>query len=364
MKVLQVGLSNNPGGVEAFAMNYFRELQKKDVIFDFVCMYGKIAYEDEIQALGGQIFNVPNVKTNYFGYKKEFLKILENENYDAVHVNMLSAANMVPLRLAHRAGVKKVIAHSHNASAPGIVRNVMHMVNRGKISRYANVKAACGKKAAEFMFGERSVQNGDVHLMQNAVDIQRYLFFEEKRRKIRELLGWENKFVVGHVGRFEAQKNHAAVIEIFREVLKTEPDAKLCLVGDGEFKSSVEEKVRECGLTDSVYFAGVRTDVENYLSAMDVFLMPSLFEGLPFALVEAQANGLPCVVSDTISREAFLTEKICVLSLQQAYHDWAECIVQYQGYQRQDNTEVSDRLERAHFDIKVEAGRLKSLYQE
>ena len=136
MKILQVGLGNNPGGMEAFVMNYFRELARQGVSFDFVSMYGTIAYEKEILELGGRVFYVPNIKKDYFGYIKAFRKLLSREKYDVVHVNMLSAANIVPLRLAKQAGVRKVIAHSHNASAPGIVRKLMDGMNRPRIQEH------------------------------------------------------------------------------------------------------------------------------------------------------------------------------------------------------------------------------------
>lgn len=364
MKVLQVGLGNNPGGVETFALNYNRELAKKGVVFHYVSMYGAIAYEDEIRQLGGKIFIVPNVKKNYFGYVKAFKKILAEGNYDVVHVNMLSASNIVPLRLAKAAGVKKVIAHSHNGSTPGLIRKVMHRMNQPKIFGYANVLLACGNEAAKFMFGEKYCDKNEVSVVANAIDVEKHLFSEGERDALRGVLGWEDSLVIGHVGRFGVQKNHAAIVEIFREVVKLEPKARLCLVGDGELRLEIEQKLKEYGIYEKVHFAGVQREVWRYLSAMDVFLFPSLFEGLPFVLVEAQANGLPCVVSDTVSEEAFLTDEVTTLSLQQCYADWAEKIIDYSKHIRPDIDETRDVLKRAHFDIDVEAERLLRLYQE
>lgn len=144
-------MGNNPGGVESFVMNYYRELVYQDVQFDFLCMYGKIAYEEEIKSLGGQVFSVPNVKKDYFGYVREVRAILATGNYDAVHINMLSAANIVPLRLAHEAGVKRILAHSHNSSAPGLLRKAMDRWNRPKIHRYADTLLACSEKAGAWL---------------------------------------------------------------------------------------------------------------------------------------------------------------------------------------------------------------------
>ena len=165
MKILQVGLGNNPGGVEAFVMNYFRELSKNGVSFDFVSMYGIIAYEKEILSLGGRVFYVPNVKKDYFGYVRKFTALLEKEKYDVVHVNMLSAANILPLQLAKKAGVKKVIAHSHNASAPGMLRKMMDKLNRPKLNRYADRKLACSEVAGRWLFGEMAYNRGPIALL-------------------------------------------------------------------------------------------------------------------------------------------------------------------------------------------------------
>lgn len=365
MKILQVGLGNNPGGMEAFVMNYFRELSRQGISFDFLCMYEKIAYEDEIKSLGGRVFYVPNVKKDYMGYVKQLRQLLASEKYDVVHVNMLSAANIVPLRLAHEAGVKKIFAHSHNASAPGLLRKAMDRWNRKKIGSYATGKLACGEEAGRWLFGDPAFEKGEVKLVSNAIDVDKYVFSSEKRDKIRRELGLERKFVIGHVGRFDLQKNHEGLIRIFGEVVKLDPQAVLCLVGDGGLKGAAEEKVRAAGLEENVVFAGIRQDVDALFSAFDVFVLPSLFEGLPFTLLEAQANGLPCVVSDTITREAAVLEEQ-VESLPLDGHDslWAETILKHKNEKRKDEGVIREKLADAHFDIKKEAGRLLALYEE
>ena len=242
MRVLQVGLGNIGGGLEAFVMNYYRELSKMDVQFDFVCMYGKIAYEKEIKTLGGRIFYVPNVKKNYLGYVKRFKQILKKGNYDVVHVNMLSAANIVPLRLASKAGVRKVIAHSHNSSCPGMVRKFMHWCNRARIKRYATDFFACSEVAGRWLFGNEDYDAGKVVIVHNAISMERYLFSEDHRAIVRSAFGWGNRFVVGHVGRFDPQKNHEGLLDIFKEILKKRPDAVLALVGSrgGQYENILE----------------------------------------------------------------------------------------------------------------------------
>ena len=189
MKILQVGLGNNPGGMEAFVMNYFRELAKQGISFDFVSMYGTIAHEQEILKLGGRVFYVPNVKKDYFGYVKAFRELLQREKYDIVHVNMLSAANIVPLRLAKQAGVGKVIAHSHNASAPGLVRKLMDKWNRPGLNRYADMKLACSETAGRWLFGDSVFERGEVTVVSNAIDTRKYSFSLENREAVRRQHG-------------------------------------------------------------------------------------------------------------------------------------------------------------------------------
>lgn len=366
MKILQVGLGNNPGGMEAFVMNYFRELAKQGISFDFVSMYGTIAHEEEILKLGGRVFYVPNVKKDYFGYVKAFREFLARERYDVVHVNMLSAANIVPLRLAKEAGVGKVIAHSHNASAPGLVRKLMDGMNRPKLNRYVNQKLACSEKAGRWLFGDKAYEAGEVTLVANAIQTDKYGFSEENRQEIRRQLGIpEDGLLVGHVGRFQVQKNHEAIIHIFHEVQKKASDARLCLIGDGELKEQIQEQARKAGILDKIIFTGVCPDVERYLSAMDVFLFPSLFEGLPFTLLEAQANGLPCVISDEITREAVISgENVRMVSLAESPVKWADAVFAMNKVGRVQREAAAGRLAAAGFDIHEEAQKLLQLYEK
>ena len=354
MKILQVGLGNNPGGMEAFVMNYFRELAKQGITFDFVCMYHKIAYEEEIRQLGGRVFYVPNVKKDYFGYVKAFLELLQREQYDIIHVNMLSAANIVPLRLAKKVGGGKVT-----------LRKILDRLNRPKLNRYADQKFACSETAGRWLFGSSVYESGNVTLVSNAIDTKKYSFSLENREEMRNILGIGNGILVGHVGRFQIQKNHEAIARIFYQVQKKQPEARLCLIGDGELKEQIHEKFQEYGILDKVIFAGVCPDVERYLSAMDVFLFPSLFEGLPFTLLEAQANGLPCVVSDRITEEAVITEKIISrLSLEQSDEEWASAVIVAAKKGREDKEAAVRAIGMAHFDIHQEAGRLLELYEK
>lgn len=364
MRVLQIGLGNNPGGVEAFVMNYYQELVSYKIQFDFACMYDHIAHEGKIKALGGKVYYVPNVKRNPRGYYGALYEILQREDYDVVHVNMLSAANIVPLRVARKVGVPKIIAHSHNASAPGILRRIMHSWNKPFVERYATHYFACGEKAAQWLFSRKTRESGRVTLIANAIDVDKYRYSKEERGKIRKQLGLEGKLVIGHVGRFEEQKNHKKMLKIMGKLYEKRQDIVLLCIGEGVKKKEMEQIAEKNGLTKAICFPGKQENIGPYLSAMDVFLMPSLFEGLPFTLLEAQANGLSCVVSDTITEEAYVRpQAICALSLQAEESSWSEAVLQMAAQGRCSYVEAEEALTRHGFNIKSEARRLRDLYQ-
>lgn len=365
MKVLQIGMGNVSGGLEAFVMNYYRILVHMDVQFDFVCMYDKIAYEEEIRKLGGKIYYIPNVKKNYRGYIKELKNILKETKYDAVHVNMLSAANIVPLRVAYTMKIPKIIAHSHSSSCPGLIRKMMDWWNRPKIAKYATDRIACGEMAGRWLFGDKVFQNGQVKVINNAIQAERFSFSEEERTSLRKKLGWENKTVIGHVGRFDIPKNHDRMIDILQQIVSEKEDVILCLVGPKEgLYTQIKEKTVRKGLEDKVYFAGRQENIRRYLSAMDVFLFPSVFEGVPFALIEAQANGLPCVMSDAVSEETIVfSERVRRLSLEEDNVQWAMTVMRMSCMHREDAASIKKKLSDAHFNIETEAKYLKDLYQ-
>ena len=344
MKILQIGMGNIAGGLESFVMNYYRVLVHMDVQFDFVCMYDKIAYEDEIKKLGGKIYYIPNVKKNYQGYVKQLKRILRETKYDVVHVNMLSAANIVPLRIAGKMNIPKVIAHSHSSSCPGFIRKIMDWWNRPKIARYATERVACGEMAGRWLFGDKAYQSGQVILVNNAIQAEKFCFQAEERDVLRKKMGWENKIVIGHVGRFDIPKNHDRMVDIMKCVVTKNKDVVLCLIGPKEgLYEQIREKVQKADLEKHVYFAGKQENVSRYLSAMDVFLFPSLFEGVPFALIEEQANGLPCVMSDAVSEEAVIfPESVKRLSLQKDDQTWADTIIQMGNLKRKPQDVICD----------------------
>lgn len=366
MRILQIGLSHNPGGVESFVMNYYRELVKYGVQFDFISMYDSLAYEDEIKSLGGTVFYISNVKRHPIRFRRELLKILKKGKYAAIHVNMLSAANIVPLEIGKKAGVPKVIAHSHNSSTPGLLRNILHRLNKPRILHYATDFFACSKVAGKWLFDEKTMRSDRFHIIHNALHVEKFFYHETIRQKIREELGVENRFVVGHVGRFEEQKNHEFLIDIFNEIAKEREDAVLLLIGDGELKEQITAKVQEYAIENQVQFLGVRKDIPQLWNAMDVFVFPSLFEGLPLVALEAQASGVCSVMADTISKEVKITDAVTFLPLAHNAKEWKEYILELGSVGRTEvqNAIIKEQFQCAGYDIMTAGKQLLEYYKK
>lgn len=366
MKVLQIGLGFNPGGMESFIMTYYRELRKYGVQFDFIAMFPHIAYEDEIQKLGGKIYKTSDARKHPFLFYREMRCILQRENYDVVHVNMLSAANIIPFIAAKHSAVRKIIAHSHNSSTPGLVRNVLHRLNRPLLPFIATDFFACSMKAGKWLYSDKVMNAQRFHIIPNALEMNKFLFDENERKLVRTEFNLNDRLIIGHVGRFEEQKNHEFLIEIFRVIASAREDAVLLLVGEGELQDVIRSKVEYYGLADKVLFLGVRRDVPRLWKAMDIFILPSLFEGLPIVALEAQASGVYSLLADTITREVQLTENVSFLSLEDAPEKWSEEVLSHVDYARSHlvNEKILADFRKAGYDIETAARQLLLYYKE
>lgn len=315
MKILVYGFTYNIGGIETFYMNYYRKLDKKKYQVDFIKVYDKIAFEDEFVANGSKMICMPKFNKNPIKFAKEFKKILKNEKYDVVHVNMLTAANVACLREAKKMGVPVIIAHSHNGSGDQSKLNIfMHKFNKHKIKKYANCLLACSEVAAKWMFDDKSKYK----IMNNAIDINKLSFDGQVRDEVRHELNCEEKFVIGHVGRFNNQKNHMYLIDIFNSYTKVNDNAVLLLVGEGNLEDEVKQKVKSLGISDKVIFLGKRMDTNRIYNAMDCFVLPSFFKGLPVVGIEAQTNGLPCIFSANITADLKLNENVFFVGINES----------------------------------------------
>lgn len=351
VRVLILISSMDVGGAETFIMKVFRTIDRSRMMFDFlVSDHKKCFYDDEIKKLGGKIF--------YGEFKsrhpvKSFLKIYEtvkSQHYRAVFRCSEHPMAFLDLLAAKLGGAKVLVIRSTNTSAGGgILSKMLAVLFRPLLNAIATIKIAPSTEAGEWLFGKQKMASGEVLLMHNGVEIDKFSFKPEIRDTLRKELSLDNKFVVGHVGRFNIQKNHAFLLDIFAAIAERRPDAVLMLVGQGELEHEIRNKVSALGLSERVLFMGVRSDVNRLMMAMDVFVFPSLYEGMPNTVIEAQATGLPCVISDTITKEAAITELVVYKSLHESVETWVEQVLSMNKAQLREETKAL--LVRAGYNI-------------
>lgn len=344
------------GGLETMLMNYYRHIDRSKVQFDFLVHRDFEAdYDKEIQSLGGRIFHVSRLVPWSKSYRTELKKFFrEHPKYKIVHVHQ-DCLSSVALQCAQECGIPIRIAHSHNSNQDKNWKYPIKRYYMKKIPDYATELFACSKLAGDWMFlGEY------FDILYNAIDINEYKYSPVIANKLRQEFHLENCIVVGHVGRFNPQKNHSFLIDIFSECVQRNSNTKLLLVGDGEGRQKIQDKVRDLGIQDKVIFTGIRSDVNELLQAMDVFVFPSLYEGLPVTMVEAQAAGLPCVISDHISKECIVTSGLVTgKSLNESPERWAEYVLQQSRRSRENHIE---EIRTAGYDISTAAKQLESFY--
>lgn len=317
----------NAGGAETFLMKVYRTIDRTKYQFDF-CLNTKerCFYEPEIEKLGGKIYRIPAKSENLQLFKSQLENIITENKYQYVLRITANAAGLLDLKIAKQAGADVCVARSSNSNSEKGIKNVVaHILGKLLYSKYVDVGFAPSKLAAEYTFGKKSVESNKVSIIHNALDINVYEFNPSQRVSIRKEFGLsEGDLLIGNIGRFMSQKNHSFIIQIFEEIHNVEPNAYLVLVGNGELENIIRNQVKNKGLERNVIFTGVRSDIPDILSAMDVMLMPSLYEGMPNTVIEAQATGLPCVISDSITSEANITGLVKYVSLSKSSDFWAD----------------------------------------
>ncbi len=343
----------NAGGAETFLMKVYRALDKTKYQMDFaVAVKDEGYYDKEILANGGKIYRITPKSDGAFKNFNEIKRLVKENGYNYVLRTSQHSLSAMELLAAKKGGAKVRVFRSSNSDtvSQSKKQRLLHKLFSFMPKRYANVKIAPSTEAANFMFGKKSVERGDVFLLKNAVDLEYFKFCRIGRDEIRKQFGVEDDCVlVGHIGRFSTQKNHSYLLEIFKKIHSLNQKTKLMLVGKGELEQKIKAKVSDLGLSDSVIFTGVRSDIPSILSAMDVFLFPSLYEGMPNTVIEAQATGLPCVISDTITGEADITGLVKYLSLHDTVDSWAKetlCVAC-----NDDRLSVKEKFIEMHYDI-------------
>ena len=347
------------GGVESVIMNYYRHLDHSKVQFDFICDEDstRIPY-DEIKKLGGRVFLVPKYQ-NLPKYLKALEKLFKENKYRIVHAN-INTLSVFPLYAAKKAGVPIRISHSHSTSNPKEwKRNLIKNILRPFSKRYATDYFACSELAGRYLFGNKAFDRGEVKIIHNAIDVDKFKFDEAARKKLRQEFGIKDSTVViGHVGRFVQQKNHTFLVDVFKEYHKKNPDSKLLLVGSGPLEDEIKKKVERLDLEDSVLFLGQRDDINKLYSVMDVFCLPSLYEGLPVVGIEAQATGLPTIFSNRISKEVIVSSYAKIVSIQ----DTGFCIEKINKTTRSIKKQRSYATVFEYMDINNEVSTLEKIY--
>ena len=349
------------GGVESVIMNYYRHLDHSKVQIDFICDEDstRIPY-DEIKKLGGRVFLVPKYQ-NLPKYLKALEKLFKENQYRIVHSN-INTLSVFPLYAAKKAGVPIRISHSHSTSNPKEwKRNLIKNILRPFSKRYATDYFACSELAGRYLFGNKAFDHGKVKIIHNAIDIEKFKFDEVTRKKLRKGFGIKDStIVIGHVGRFVQQKNHTFLVDVFNEYYKKNPDSKLLLVGSGPLEDEIKKKVERLGLKDSVLFLGQRDDINKLYSVMDVFCLPSLYEGLPVVGVEAQAAGLLCELSNDMTKEIKVLNTTRLMSLEKTPEEWAKTILE--DYSKLKRYNTTEEITKNNFSIKKEAPKLEDKY--
>lgn len=359
-RILQVVTIMNRGGLETMLMNYYRKLDHSKIQFDFMThRYHRGDYDDEIERLGGRIYRMPRIiPGNYYKYFRQLEEFFElHTEYKVVHAHINENSGFV-LRTARKKGIPCRIAHSHLAALNLDYKLPFRWYGRFHLKKNSNCYFACSMDAGRWLFGLSSLRNGEVTVLNNAVDIEQFRYNENVRNKMRAALDINNELVIGHVGRFNEQKNHHFLIDIFYHLQKIKKDSILLLIGEGYLMNEIKEKVKMLGLENNIKFLGMREDISDLMQAMDLFLFPSLFEGLPVVLVEAQAAGLPCITSTGVTMEANLCEKVQFINLNDSPKDWAVKILS-SSLERQNNYE---KLSKKGYDVGKNVQQLMNLY--
>ncbi|MEI5907740.1 glycosyltransferase family 1 protein [Bacillus spongiae] len=361
-RILHVVGAMNRAGTETMLMNLYRKIDRKHIQFDFISFSQQDAhYDSEIKKMGGRVIKLENPQS----VKELYHAIKTFGPYQAVHSHTLFHCGMASCA-AWLAGVKIRISHAHTTAdkSDSFLRKLYQFSMSVMIKRFSTNLLACSKEAATFLFGSNYKSNKHYAYFPNVIDYTD--FISQPRQKVMEFKmreGLGNSLVIGHIGRFIGAKNHEFLIEIMKSLVEKEPSIKLLLVGDGDLKHKILEKVQQEGMGDRVHFMGIREDIATILHCMEVFVFPSKYEGLGLVLLEAQACGIPCIVSEAIQPEADIgLGLITQVNLDEGASTWADEILNNAGNKEQDSTFIADHFEKHQYSPSKGIEKLMSLY--
>lgn len=354
IKILQFPIANSNGGITHYALNNWKWMDKNRFECDFATMSKNLDFADEILGMDSKIHYIScYAEEDQKQFIKEFREVLKRGNYDVVHLHTKQWKSLVVEELCKEENIPKVIVHAHNTGIDVLDKDKREEELRAHetIKKKLNINTAtdfwaCSNLAADFLFGN-SIPNNRIQIMPNAIDIDKFVFNKGVRDEYRRKYGLENSFVVGHAGRFEYQKNHEFLIDVFANLTKSIDNTKLVLLGNGSMLSQMRNKVEKLGIEKKVLFLGNRADINHWYQAMDVFCFPSRFEGLGIVLIEAQSAGLPCIVSEAVPQEIKIQQEISVKPFD--IDSWTKQILHYKN--QSNRTQNQDKMIKAGYDI-------------
>lgn len=357
IRVLQIIGSLERAGAETFLVNLYKNIDRSLIQFDFAIYEEPTdnSYYDEVLKLGAEVFILPNKSNGIIKNFREIKRIVKENHYYIVWRHTGSCFGGIDLLAAACGGAKRTILHSHSSKAVGIEK-YLHFLFKPIVNVCITDRFACGKKAGKWMFYGKKFE-----VINNGIDTIRFCYNKDIRKTLRKKYKLEDKFVIGHIGRFHSEKNHPFLVEIFEKLQKRVPDAMLMLIGTGGTEDEIKKQVIQKSIESNVMFMGNRSDISELLQVIDVFVMPSFYEGLPVTLIEAQDAGLPCVVSNTISREVDITETIEFLSLKESTEKWVSSIIR-QGEKR--NIDNHIKIKNNGYDINDVATKIEKRIME
>ena len=360
IRVLHVMGTLNCGGAENFIMNIYRNIDRTKLQFDFVVHTEEHCYfEDAIKKLGGRIYRAPKYKVyNMFKYQHWWnVFFREHNEYKIVHCHIRSVAAII-LKIAKKYN-KYTISHSHSTSNGSGIKSFIKNKLHKKIPKYADYLFACSLESGEWLFGKENIKKDKFYIINNSIDVDKYKYNKEIRDKYRKKMNLDKEIAVVQIGRFNREKNHFFSIELAKELKKNKFNFKMFFIGDGQLRDNIKKKINEENLEQQICILGLRNDVPMLLQAMDIFIMPSLYEGLPLALVEAQAASLPCVISNTIRSGILNNNLVKALSLEDDLYIWNKTV---NYYSRKTRCDESDIIVKNGFDIIENVNWMQNFY--
>lgn len=353
VRVLHILTGLSHGGAESFIVNMYRKMDKNKVQFDFLLRSQENVYQEELQSMGSRFYYTASFPRHFIQNALQTTRFFSTHHYDIVHIHANALLYTFALSCAKRYGIKCRIVHSHNSAMAHMWMLPIHCINKKRLPRMATDFFACSDAAGKWMFSE------PYSVVHNAIDLDIFTFNSNSRASARAAFGIEpNDLVIGHIGRFVPQKNHAFLVEIFAQIIKSKPSSKLLLIGDGELSVEIQRKVQSLGLQNQVIFAGARKDVSYLINAMDLLVFPSVYEGLGIVAIEAQANGLPIICSEAVPEQVLFSTSSRRLSLHDSAAAWATVVLNTEAKR----TDVTPFLIKAGYSAYEEAVKLQDFY--